>query len=77
MTQQNKLIELLKQEYLSNFQMQQLLKSSSADREARRLRKNPPEGYVMVQQKKDCEVKCLEYKLVPKRQMNLFGGQYV
>ena len=72
MTQQDKLIELLKKEYLSNFQMQQLLKSSSADREARRLRKNPPQGYMMVQRKKDCEVKCLEYRLVPEGQLGLF-----
>jgi len=72
MIQRQQLIELLKKEYLSNFQMQQLLKSSSADREARRLRKNPPQGYVMVQRKKDCPVKCLEYKLVPEGQLWLF-----
>jgi len=63
-TQEQKLIELLKYNYLSNYQMQSELRSSSADRIARNIRTNPPEGYVMTQRKKDCEVNCLEYKLV-------------
>ena len=46
-----------------------ILRSSSADREARRIRKNPPEGYVFKQRPKKIIVegqrKCLEYRLVP------------
>lgn len=64
-TQAEKLVRLLKENWMSNYQMQQELKSSSADREARRIRKEPPSGYYMAQRKKDCLVNCLEYRLVP------------
>lgn len=70
-TQTEKLILLLKNNWMSNFQMQQELKSSSADREARRIRKNPPEGYIMVQRVKACPVHCLEYKLQKLGQLEL------
>lgn len=59
-----KLIDYLKEQWLSNYQMQQLCKSSSADREARKIRQNPPENYHMEQRRKDCDTYCLEYKLV-------------
>ncbi len=64
-TQMEKLTVLLKEKWMSNYMMQQELRSSSADREARRLRKNPPKGYEMLQRQKDCAVRCLEYRLVP------------
>ena len=60
--------ELLKMGWYSNYQLQMILRSSSADREARRIRKNPPEGYVFKQRPKKILVegqrKCLEYRLV-------------
>ena len=70
MTQREKLIELLKENWLSNFQIQQTLKSSSADRIARHIRENPPEGYVITQRPKaESAVWCLEYKLVKEEEM--------
>lgn len=60
--------ELLKNGWYSNYQLQMILKSSSADREARRLRKNPPAGYVFKQRPKkivmEGQRRCLEYRLV-------------
>lgn len=58
--------ELLKMGWYSNFQINMILRSSSADREMRRLRSNPPEGYVIKQRPKKVEGyrPCLEYKLV-------------
>lgn len=66
-TQREQIIEWLKLKWLSNFQIQQIICSSSADREMRRVRKNPPEGYVMVQRPKKIEGynTCLEYHLQP------------
>ena len=57
---------LLKQGWYSNFQVCMELKSASADRELRRLRENPPEGYKVVQRPKKVEGynDCLEYRLV-------------
>lgn len=56
--------ELLKSGWFSNFQMQMLIKSSGADREARNIRQYPPEGYVFKQRTKQNSVrKCLEYTL--------------
>ena len=63
-----KLTECLKEQWLSNYQMQYLCKSSSADREARRIRENPPEDYHMEQRRKDCETRCLEFRLVKNEQ---------
>ena len=59
-----KLIEHLKEQWLSNWNMQQLTKSSSGDRIGRAIRENPPEGYHMEQRRKDCDTYCLEFKLV-------------
>lgn len=59
-----KLVDYLKEQWLSNYQMQYLCKSSSADRVARHIRQNPPENYHMEQRRKDCETYCLEFKLV-------------
>ena len=67
MTIKKQVEELLKTGWFSNFQIQQRIKSSSADREARRLRNNPPEGYVLKQRNKQKinpeQKSCLEYKL--------------
>ena len=63
--------QLLKEGWYSNFQLQMILHSSSADREARRVRENPPEGYVFVQRPKKIVVegqhKCLEYRLMEEK----------
>lgn len=67
-TQKATLINALKQNWLSSYQMQQLLKSSSGDRTMRTIRQNPPEGYTIQSRPKDVPEgynKCLEYKLVP------------
>lgn len=59
--------ELLKTGWFSNYQMNMCLMSSSADREMRRLRENPPEGYEIKQRPKKMPKgyrPCLEYKLV-------------
>lgn len=60
------IINALKENWLSNYQVQQLVKSSSGDRTLRTIRENPPEGYVMEQRVKDVPgyTKCLEYHLV-------------
>ena len=57
---------LLKEDWYSNFQICMKLKSASADREMRRLRENPPKGYIVVQRPKKIEGyrDCLEYRLV-------------
>lgn len=64
MTMEQQIIEALKEKGMSNFQLQQEFKSSSADRIARKIRKYPPEGYYMEQRRKECDRYCLEYKLV-------------
>ena len=66
MTLKEKVLNLLKTGWYSNFQINMVLKSSSADREMRRLRENPPEGWVIMQRKKllpDGYNSCLEYTL--------------
>lgn len=64
MTLRQKVEELLKDGWYSNFQIQMFIKSSSADREARRVRENPPEGYEFKQRvKENSERHCYEYTL--------------
>ena len=66
-TQREKLIELLKKNWMSSFQMQLAVMSSGADRTMRRIREYPPEGYVIESRPKkvpDGYGKCFEYKLV-------------
>ena len=61
------LIEALKNEWISNYQAQQIVHSSSGDRTLRRIRENPPEGYHIIQRPKDVPEgynKCLEYRLI-------------
>lgn len=62
--------ERLKAGWCSNFQLQMMANSSSADREARRLAANPPDGYTMVKRPKKILLEgqhpCFEYRLVKK-----------
>lgn len=57
--------ELLKENWYSAFQLNNAVKSSSGDREMRRLRQNLPDGYTMIQRVKliDGYRRCNEYKL--------------
>ena len=62
----DEVIELLKNGWYSNFQINMELKSSSADRIMRFVRETPPEGYYVDQRKKDMPKEyrhCLEYTL--------------
>lgn len=64
-TQEQKVVELLKRGWFSNFGMQQKLKSSSADRAFRRAREKGLDGYEFKQRvKKNAPVYCLEYRIV-------------
>lgn len=64
-TKTHKLETLLKQIWLTAYQMQGYLKSSSADRLMRFIQENPPKGYIMKSRKKkiDGYTTCNEYKL--------------
>lgn len=66
MKQREQVIELLKNSWMTNFQVQQELKSSSADREVRRVRENPPQGFKVISRTKKIEGynPCLEFRLV-------------
>lgn len=67
MTLKAKLIELLKEGWMSNYEMEQAIKSSSGGSMARKIRQNPPEGYKMIQRPKEVPEgynKCLEFRLV-------------
>ena len=61
-TQEERIIKLLKGGWYSNYQIQNKIKSSSADRVMRRLRSKGIDGYVFVQRSKK-NTKCLEYSL--------------
>ena len=65
MNQTTRLTEELKQRWMSAFEMQLYLKSSSADRLMRFIRKNPPTGFEVIQRKKEVEgyTTCNEYFL--------------
>ena len=68
-TQEEKVVSLLKRGWFSNFQMQQKLKSSSADRAFRRAREKGLEGCEFKQRvKKNAPVYCLEYRIVEVKQ---------
>lgn len=66
MKMRERVIDLLKANWVTNFQVQQELKSSSADREVRRVRENPPIGYKVVSRPKKIAGynPCLEFRLV-------------
>lgn len=66
-TQRQFLEVALKKYWLSNYMIQQLVQSSSADREMRRIRQNPPQDFIIVQRKKKISKEynnCLEFKLI-------------
>lgn len=65
MTQREKLTEELKTRWMSAYQMQQFLKSSSGDRVMRFIRENPPKDYVVVSRPKKIPGynACYEFKL--------------
>lgn len=65
MTQTQRLVNLLFENWVTSFQMQMYLKSSSADRIMRFIRKNPPKGYEIKSRRKKIEgyPVCNEYKL--------------
>lgn len=71
-TQQQWLIEALKIDWLTNFEAQALVKSSSGDRRLREIAENPPEGYRLQRRLKDCPVRCLEFHLTMSDQLDLF-----
>ena len=55
--------EILKTGWFSNFQLNMILRTSSADREARRVRENPPAGYKFITRKKKIEARKKEVLL--------------
>lgn len=65
MTQKQRLTNLLLENWLTSFQMQMYLKSSSADRVMRFIRENPPKGYEIKSRRKKIKGYpiCNEYKL--------------
>lgn len=75
MTMKDKIEEFLKSGWRSNFEMQQYVKSSGADSTARKIRQNPPEGYVWRQRPRRFEGyrDCLEFRLIKEGQQTLFG----
>ena len=69
LTQEQQVVSLLKRGWFSNYQMQQKLKSSSADRAFRRVREKGLDGYEFKQRvKKDSPVRCFEYRIVKLKQ---------
>ncbi len=65
LTQEQQVVSLLKRGWFSNYQMQQKLKSSSADRAFRRAGEKGLDGYEFKQRpKKNAPVYCLEYRIV-------------
>jgi len=65
LTQEEKVVELLKKGWFTNYGMQQILKSSSADRAFRRARKKGVAGYkVVCRVKENAPVRCFEYRIV-------------
>lgn len=66
-TQRQFLEVALKKYWLSNYMIQQLVQSSSGDREMRRIRENPPQDFIIIQRKKEVPDEynnCLEFRLV-------------
>lgn len=65
LTQEQRVVELLKKGWFTNYGMQQMLKSSSADRAFRRARKAGLDGYKFIDRvKQNAPVYCLEYRIV-------------
>lgn len=66
-TMEEQVIELLKRGWFSNFGMQQILKSSSADRAMRSAKEKGIDGWKFISRvKKNAPVRCFEYRLIKK-----------
>ena len=66
-TQRDILIPILKKKWMSNYEIQRYVKSSSGDRTVRHIRKNPPLGYAVIKRLKDVPEgynRCYEFRLV-------------
>jgi len=66
-TQREVLIPLLKKRWMSNYEIQRAVNSSSGDRTVRRIRQFPPLGYSVLKRLKDVPEgynRCYEYRLV-------------
>ena len=48
-SQKKILVDLLKENWLSNYKIDQILRSASGQRRLREIRKNPPEGYKLTE----------------------------
>lgn len=74
MTLHEQIEAFLKSGWRSNYEMQLWVKSSCADSIARKIRQNPPSGYVYLQRRRNIEGyrPCLEFHLAPSGQMTLF-----
>lgn len=72
MTIRQRVEELLKKGWYSNFQINMEVKSSAGDREARRFKKFPPIGYKLISRTKKIEGynTCLEFTLVKEGDLN-------
>lgn len=66
MKQREVLERALKERWLTAYQMQQILKSSSADRIMRFIRQTPPEGFKIESRRKKIKgyALCNEYRLI-------------
>jgi len=51
MNKTEQLIDLLKGDWYSNFQMQRVISCSAADRICRKIRSNPPKGFIIIDKK--------------------------
>lgn len=71
-TIRQKVEEKLKENWYSNYQINLAVRSSAGDRELRRIRKFPPEGFLMQQRTKRVPGynTCLEYKLVREEEVD-------
>lgn len=76
MNMREQIEEFLKNGWRSNFEMQQWVKSSGADSTARKIRKNPPQGYIWKQRPRRYEGyrDCLEFRLIKEGQQSLFSN---
>jgi hypothetical protein len=65
-TQKNKLTELLKESWYSYTDMIIVIRAGEAGRRFREIRKNPPEGFKIIERKITREKKssCKEFKIV-------------
>ena len=70
MTMRAKIIDLLQNDWMTNFEVIQEVKSGSADRTVRDIKEHPPIGFKVITRTKKIEGynPCLEYRLVKELQ---------